>query len=282
MIMIIDFSQICISAITAQLGRNTNADEKLLRHICLLTLKTSLKKFKKEYPEVIIACDNKNYWRKEKFPYYKANRKDNIKKSELDWKIIFDVLHSMKKEIREYFPYRVMEIDQAEADDIIGVLTEKFSSENKKVMIVSGDKDFIQLLRYDNVKIYDPIRKRYLSHDNPKVYLQEHVLKGDAGDGIPNVMSDDKTFIEGRRQKPLTTKRMNDILNTSPEKRNDDIRKNILRNELLIDLSYIPARIQDEINNLYDQEMIVKDKSKLMTYMIRYQLNNLIEDIQDF
>lgn len=282
MIMIIDFSQICISAITAQLGRNTNADEKLLRHICLLTLKTSLKKFKREYPEVIIACDNKNYWRKEKFPYYKANRKDNIKKSELDWKIIFDVLHSMKKEIREYFPYRVMEIDQAEADDIIGVLTEKFSSENKKVMIVSGDKDFIQLLRYDNVKIYDPIRKRYLSHDNPKVYLQEHVLKGDAGDGIPNVMSDDKTFIEGRRQKPLTTKRMNDILNTSPEKRNDDIRKNILRNELLIDLSYIPARIQDEINNLYDQEMIVKDKSKLMTYMIRYQLNNLIEDIQDF
>lgn len=282
MIMIIDFSQICISAITAQLGRNTNADEKLLRHICLLTLKTSLKKFKREYPEVIIACDNKNYWRKEKFPYYKANRKDNIKKSELDWKIIFDVLHSMKKEIREYFPYRVMEIDQAEADDIIGVLTEKFSSENKKVMIVSGDKDFIQLLRYDNVKIYDPIRKRYLSHDNPKVYLQEHVLKGDAGDGIPNVMSDDKTFIEGRRQKPLTTKRMNDILNTSPEKRNEDIRKNILRNELLIDLSYIPARIQDEINNLYDQEMIVKDKSKLMTYMIRYQLNNLIEDIQDF
>lgn len=282
MIMIIDFSQVCISAIMTQVGRNIDVDENLLRHICLMTLRTSIKKFKKNYPEIVIACDNRNYWRRDVYPYYKASRRENIKKSDLDWKLIFDTIHTLKRELKEYFPYRVMECEKAEADDIIASICFRGELLEKDILIVSGDKDFIQLQRYENVRQYDPVRKRWLRTDDAFKFLQEHVLKGDAGDGIPNVMSDDKTFIEGRRQKPLTTKRMETILSANPESLDSDISKNLERNQTLIDLTRIPSKIQKEINNSYDQEMVIKDKSKLMNYMVKHKLHNLIEYIQDF
>ena len=171
-----------------QLGNHLNAqvEEGMVRHMVLNAIRSYKQKFSHEYGEMIIACDNTNYWRKQIFPYYKANRKKAIEKSELNWKDIFECMNKIRAELKEFFPYKVIDVESAEADDIIGTLTREFSSElnnGVKILILSGDKDFIQLHVYPNVSQYDPVRKKWIKHEDPERFLHEHILKGDAGDG---------------------------------------------------------------------------------------------------
>lgn len=287
--LIIDFSQVCISAIIVQMGKNVTVDENFLRHVSLNTLRNIVHKFKGKYGQIVIACDNRDYWRRDIFPYYKASRKESIEKSTLDWELIFKVINSLKEEIREYFPYTILEIEKAEADDIIGTLTERFGSyigdgPNGRILIVSGDKDFMQLQKYSNVDQYDPIRKRMLKTDNPELTILNHIIYGDSGDGIPNIMSDDSCLVEKRRQKSITAKRYDSLKNTllKGEMLNEEIEKNFMRNKTLIDLSMTPLDIKEKINISYNDGSANKNKSKLMNYMVKYKLNNLIEHLQDF
>jgi 5'-3' exonuclease len=202
-----------------QLGNHTNAqlEENMVRHMVLNAIRSFNQKFSHEYGEIVVACDNTNNWRKKEFPYYKANRKKNQEKSELDWKGIFDCLGKIRQELKDYFPYRVIDVECAEADDIIAALVHTrgkivSSANNEKILILSGDKDFIQLHVYSNVRQYDPVRKKFIEHNDPERYLKEHILKGDSGDGVPNVLSGDDCFVIGQRQKPLTTKKIEAIL----------------------------------------------------------------------
>jgi hypothetical protein len=236
-------------------------------------------KFGSEYGEIIIACDNTNYWRKKAFPYYKANRKKNRSESEMDWKAIFECLNKIRSELKEYFPYRVIDVESAEADDIIGTLAREF---NDNILILSGDKDFIQLHSFGNVKQYDPVRKKWIKHENPERYLEEHILKGDSGDGVPNVLSPDNCFVIGERQKPLTQKKIDSFIELGIEGKFDHpIYKNYRRNKYLIDLGSIPIEIKDKIIDQYNSQTN-KDKSKLMNYFINNKLKNLMENIGDF
>ena len=73
-------------------------------------------------------------------------------------------------------------------------------------MVLSGDKDFIQLQKYPFVSQYNPIQKKFMSGIDPKQYILEHVIKGDRSDGIPNFLSDDDTFVKNKRQRPLSKK----------------------------------------------------------------------------
>jgi 5'-3' exonuclease len=208
-VIIVDFSQVMLSNLMMQLGNHTNAqlEENMVRHMALNSLRSYKTKFGDEFGEMIIACDNTNYWRKQLFPYYKANRKKAQEKSELDWKSIFECMNKIRAELKEFFPYRVIDIESAEADDVIATLVKNADSADK-VLILSGDKDFIQLHKYSNIKQYDPVRKKFITHENPDRYLMEHVLKGDSGDGVPNVLSSDNCFVVGERQKPMTQKKI--------------------------------------------------------------------------
>lgn len=286
--IIIDFSQVSISSITVTMGKNVSVDENLLRHICINSIRNIIKKFKNEYGKVVLACDNRNYWRRDNFPYYKASRREAIEKSKLDWELIFNTINNLKQELKEYFPYIVMEIEKAEADDIIGTLCERFGVElgsgSERILIVSGDKDFMQLQKYSNVDQYDPIRKRYLRTDNPELTLLNHIIYGDSGDGVPNIMSDDSCLVEKRRQKSITSKRYEDLKTTllKGEMLSEEIESRFQRNKMLVDLSMIPSNIKDKINNLYDEGPETKDKSKIMSYIVKYKLNNLMEHLRDF
>ena len=203
-----------LSNIMVQLGNHTNAqvEESMVRHMVLNSIRMYKTKFGPEYGEFIIACDNKNYWRRQLFPYYKANRKKSQAESELDWKAIFDCLGKIRAELKEFFPYRIIDIESAEADDIIGTLCQEFGNTNQKILILSGDKDFQQLQRFINVTQYNPVMKKFVVCNNPDMFLKEHILKGDPGDGIPNVLSEDNCFVVGSRQKPLTKKKMDALL----------------------------------------------------------------------
>lgn len=276
-----DFSQVCLSGILA--SGNKDFSEDLIRHMVLNSIRNFKTRFS-EYGEMILCCDDKNYWRRQIFPYYKANRKKSREESPLDWNLIFDTLNSIKEEIRDNFPYVVIQIESAEADDIIATMVERFGGNGEKIMIVSGDKDFSQLQRYKNVEQYSPITKKFIRVEDPMVYLYEHVIRGDAGDGVPNILSRDDVFVVGARQRPLTTKKVKayiDEMNRGIVPFDGEIKRNYMRNIHLIDLSRIPDNIRKQVIEMYSSYE-KKDKSKLLNYFIKNKLKNLMSDIQEF
>jgi hypothetical protein len=296
--VIIDYSQIAISNILHELrGQQVNfADSMpLLRHMILNAIRSIRHKFFQEYGEVVIACDGRNYWRKTEFPYYKAGRKDSRDKT-VDWDALFSALHTIKEELKEYFPYPVIEVEGAEADDIIAVVAEWVSandledgifSDGKPVVIVSGDNDFIQLQYMPNVKQYSPKDKKFLKPDTTIAeFLFDHIIEGDKGDGIPNVLSDDDVFVDStKRQTPLTKKRRAELKEMFVDKTqppSDTLKKNFERNTKLIDLSRIPDNIRDSITAQFVYQKNTKSRDKILSYFQMHGMKQLIGYITQF
>ena len=286
--IIVDINQIMISNLMVQInGRNAvELNEDLVRHMVLNSLRGHNKKFRKEYGEMVIACDSKNVWRREIFPNYKAGRKATREKSQHDWDAIFSMLHTIKDEIRSFLPYKVIELETAEADDIIATLVKRIQNQvgpnhEKKVLILSGDKDFIQL-HGPNVKQYNPVLNKFVGKgEDPVIYIKEHILKGDRSDGIPNVLSDDNVFIEGRRQRPLSKKKIESWVNEVFMTFTEEEQKNYSRNRKLIDLSCIPPELEEKIiNEFIDAKVASRDK--ILNYFITKKLKTLIEVIDEF
>ena len=286
--IIVDINQIMISNLMVQInGRNAvELSEDLVRHMVLNSLRGHNKKFRKEYGEMVIACDSKNVWRREVYPNYKAGRKATREKSEHDWDTIFSMLHTIKDEIRSFLPYKVIELETAEADDIIATLVKRTQNEvgpnhKKKILILSGDKDFIQL-HGPNVKQYNPVLNKFVGKgEDPTIYIKEHILKGDRSDGIPNVLSDDNVFIEGRRQRPLSKKKIESWVNEVFMTFTEEEQNNYNRNRQLIDLSCIPPELEEKIINEFI-DVKVASRDKILNYFITKKLKTLIEVIDEF
>jgi len=282
--IIVDLSQVMISNLMVQLGNHTNTEieEDLLRHMVLNSIRSYNQKFKNEYGEMIIACDAGNNWRRQIFPYYKANRRKNREKSELNWTQIFDTLSKVREELKEFFPYRVIQIDGAEADDIIGTLVDQFGNTSEKILIMSGDKDFVQLQRYMNVKQYDPVQKKWRTTNDPDRFVKEHIMRGDTGDGVPNFLSADNTFVVGARQKPLSQKKLDAWIHMDPRDFCDDnMLRGYMRNQQLVDLTFIPENLREQVMVEYEAQA-GKGRSKLFNYFIEKRLKNLLESINEF
>lgn len=280
--IIVDLNQVMISTLMMQIGnhKNIKLEEDLVRHMVLNSLRAHKVKFSAEYGEMVIACDDKNYWRKQVYPYYKANRKKEREASELDWNTLFESLNNIRQELKDYFPYKVIQIEHAEADDIIAVLVKEYNHLGK-LLILSGDKDFGQLQKYPNVTQYSPVLKKYISCTNPDLFLKEHILKGDSSDGIPNFLSEDNVFVMGIRQSPVTSKRLAGWILQEPEQFcNEAMLRNYKRNQKLIDLEFVPDDIKTQTLEQYNTQ--IKDRSKLFNYFIQYQLKNLMEHINEF
>ena len=283
--ILIDLNQVVIANLMVQMNNyREELDENLVRHMILNSIRSIKKRFSDEYGNVILCCDNKNFWRKDSYPYYKASRKKTRESSNIDWNIIFNTISEMKSDLREVFPYKMIEVDRAEADDIIGVLVKEYSK-YEKTIIISSDKDFKQLQRYPNVKQYSPILKKFLTTDNAYKYIREHIIRGDRGDGVPNFLSPDDVFVtEGARQKPLSKKRLSEWLDTSrePEEFCDaNMLEKYRRNEKLVDLTFIPDYIQEQVLLEYNKEPI-GDMKKVFDYFIKNKMILLMEEIQDF
>jgi hypothetical protein len=279
--IIFDFNQIAIANLMEQIGSSKQpVEESLVRHMILNTIRTNIKKFR-EYGEIVIACDNKRYWRREVFPYYKANRKKSRDASGHDWASIFECLHKVRTELATSSPYKVIDVDGAEADDVIGVLARKYGA-TQKILILSSDKDFVQLQIHPNITQYSPTLKKYIKTDDAGAQLKHLILDGDKSDGIPNILSADNCIVEGVRQKALTKKRLDELMNTViPVDGSDDLKRNWARNQQLIDLSYIPQSIVAEVLSTYE-ETKPATKQQFMNYMIANRLKNLLEVIDEF
>jgi hypothetical protein len=284
--IILDLNQVMISNLMVQLGNHTNhqVEEDLLRHMILNSIRLYRQKFSSEYGELVIACDDKNYWRRKVYPYYKANRKKAREKSELDWTKIFEALNKIRAELREVFPYPTIQVDSVEADDVIATLCSLRGAtvSSERILILSGDKDFNQLQKYGNVEQFDPVRKKWIKTDDPYKYVQEHIMRGDTGDGIPNFLSDDDTFVSDKRQKPLTQKKIDAWLGKDPSEFCDDMMlRNYKRNQQLVDFEFIPEDVKTRILDEYKAQS-GKTRDRLFNYFIQNKLKNLMEVIGDF
>ena len=278
--ILIDLNQVLLAGLMAQIANHKGKlEESLIRHMVLNIIRTHVKNFKTEYGEVILCCDNRKYWRKEYFPFYKANRKKTRDKSDLDWHLIFDILGKLKQELRDNFPYKVIDVEGAEADDIIGTLVPIYSP-HQKILILSSDGDFLQLQNYKDVKQYNPSQKKYVKSENPILELKEKIIRGDKGDGIPNMFSPSDCFVRDLRQKPITQKTLEKYLNEDVKNFSYDEAVNFGRNQTLIDLTFIPQEIKEKIINTYEETKPAK--GKLLNYFIEHKLKNLMEVIEEF
>ena len=280
--IILDLNQVMLSNLMVQIGNHTNAavDENMVRHMILNTIRSLNLKFRGEYGEMVIAADGANSWRRDYFPYYKANRRKSQQASELNWASIFECMNKIRSELKEFFPYRVIHLERVEADDVIGTLVTEFRKV-EPIMILSGDKDFNQL-HHDGVKQYDPTRKKMIECEDPDLYLEEHILRGDKGDGIPNVLSADNCLVIGERQKTLTQKKMDALIELGLiDKRDHESYRNYMRNSRLIDLRFTPKEYREKILASY-QEQADKNSAQLMNYFISNRLKNLMEHMGDF
>lgn len=284
--IIIDYSGIAIAAMFSNKGGMIDSDENLIRHLILNSIRSHNVKYRDEYGQLYIACDN-NSWRKKYFKEYKANRKKNRESDSTDWEKVFDIMNKVKEELHLYSPYHVIDIPECEADDIIGVLTQltqEFGC-SEKVMIISNDKDFIQLQRYGNVKQFSPNQNKMFKHPKPLDYLMEHILRGDGGDGVPNVLSVDDTFVDvEKKQKQLRQTKIDEWKkewNNLPNIMSIDEYRNFQRNQRVIDLEYIPDDVKNLIIN-HVAGLKKKTNLKMLNYLVKNRCRQLIECINDF
>jgi len=275
--ILIDFTQTIIAGLMMQLKMNKGeVSEDMLRHMILNSVRMYQKKYGPEYGQIVLCTDASHTWRKDFYPLYKANRKKTRDDSDLDWSKLFETLQVVKDEIRDNFPYKYMYVEQCEADDIIAILV-KHATE--PVMIVSGDKDFQQLHKYDYVKQWSPNVNKLIHCEDPDRFLKEHILTGDKSDGIPNILSNDDCISEGIRQTPLRKPVKDSYLRMTIQK-DDKYYRNYLRNQTLIDLEFIPQNIEDNILEEYSKAEPVR--GKVFDYLRVHRLNELLNHVEDF
>ena len=283
--ILVDMNQVTLSNLMVQLGGNKNVEPDFVRHMVLNSLRSYRSKFQGEFGELVLCYDNKTNWRRDYFPNYKHSRRKGRKESKLDWNNIFDTLHMIKDELTEFFPYKVLEVDNAEADDIIASVVFHVASEPKnyeKVLILSSDKDFIQLQKYNFVSQYSPMQKKYVNGIDPTTYIKEHILKGDRGDGVPNFLSPDNTFVDELRQRPMSKRKLEAWIDLEPSDYcNEEMMRNYQRNRTLIDLSYIPDDIKEKCTETF-LDAPEGNRKHLLNYFIKKKLKSLMENIGDF
>jgi 5'-3' exonuclease len=280
--IILDYNGIAVGAVLAQ---KAEVNEDLIRHIILNQIRLYNHKFRDDYGQMVIACEGGS-WRKEVFPQYKAVRKKSRDNDDMDWDTLFKIINQVTEDLKNNFPYKVIKVRGAEADDIIGTLAEETQEfgKHEPVMIISADKDFLQLQKYDNVRQFSPMQKKFLTEPNPRKYLFEHILKGDSGDGVPNCLSGDNVFVDSIRQSPVTKKKLEQWLEVADDLENNmdyETYRNYLRNKKMIDLAEAPASLKQEIINTYENSKTAP-KMKVLNYLIKKRCKQLIECVEEF
>ena len=273
--ILVDANQIAISHLMVRQKIEDGINIDSVRRSIIKVLARIQKQFGPEYGKMVLCYDDKNYWRSQVFPYYKKNRKQEREASKYDWDLVISVLNSIRDEIRRHLPYYVIQVHGAEADDVIATLARSLATD--KILVLSADKDFIQLQRDKRVKQYDPIRNRWIENEDPIHYLQEHIVRGDRSDGIPNILTCDDAIVNGKAQKKMSKEKISALASMKPEDFTNFIRlRNWKRNSELIDFSNIPSSIKNNIIMKFTKYRL--NKSIDLQYFIDNNIQDLIEE----
>ena len=271
--ILVDANQIAISHLMVRQKIENGINIDSIRKSIVKVLARIQKEFGSDYGKMVLCYDDKHYWRADRFEYYKKNRKQERETSKYDWDTVFSVLNKIRDEIRRNLPYYVLQCKGAEADDVIASLVRLNREKMEPTLILSADKDFIQLHRFPFVKQYDPIRNRWIENEDPTQYLREHIIRGDRSDGIPNILTCDDAIVNGKAQKKMSKEKISALASMNPEDFTNYIRlRNWKRNSELIDLSKIPIEIY--------QDVVMKYRKYVVPQMnLQYFIDNNIQDL---
>jgi len=284
--ILLDLSQVIIAAAQAQFSRVRPSEftEDFFRHMALNTIRANNVKYRGKYGEMVLCADARSYWRKDEFPHYKASRKALKAASKFPWDEFHEWFTRLKEDLRTVFPYKLILVDKAEADDVIGALTMRYAA-HEPIIILSADGDFQQLQKYSGVTQFSPKRGGTLKCKNVQEYLREHIIRGDKGDGIPNVFSDPDTFVcPEKRQTAIKKVDMADWIKM-PKKEfcqvaGVDIERYEL-NERLVDLHKMPDELFGAIIAEYNT-VETGNKNKILTYFMKHRMKLLTDCLPDF
>lgn len=279
--ILIDSNQIFIACAMMYQKNNGNLDEHNVKSMIFSSICNYTRGYKKEYGDVVVCIDSIHSWRRTKFEHYKSARRKSKKVDSTDWFSIYNIIDSTKRDLVNSFPFVVVEVDGAEADDVIAVLVK--NKPKNKHLIISSDKDYFQLHKYPNVRQFSPMAKRLVKPEkSPSNYLREHIIRGDKGDGVPNILSNDASFVDGIRQKPITKKKLSEWFGKSPSEFCSELMlRNYHRNELLIDFDSIPKNIEESIIKAWETNP-KNSKSVLLNFFIKNKYKDLISEIDNF
>lgn len=282
--ILVDFSGLIIAGAMTQ--KKPVVDEGMLRHNCINTLLSVKKRFGAKYGEMVICCDSNNYWRKDIYPHYKGNRVESKEESTFDWKLFYTYLEKIKAEIKEVFPYRLLEINRLEADDIIGTLA---LTAKEDTVIYSRDQDFIQCLSNPRVKLWLANEKKLYEKLKPyeaEWHLFEKVCQGDRGDFIPNIFSNITDLELGIKQKSCTAKNVELLYKSDTDPLwTETLKKRFEENSKLISLKLVPDNYKEQIKEAFELP-VIGSRGKIFGYLTNKKLNALgghfISDLGSF
>jgi len=129
--------------------------EEYFKHSILHSLRSHKVRFEGTYGELVLCIDCAPYWRKDVQTEYKENRK-KTKDDKIPWDTIYTWVNNLVDEMDTIFPFKVIRVKFAEADDTIAALARKYHT-REKILIVSNDRDLLQLLPYADQ--YAPVKK---------------------------------------------------------------------------------------------------------------------------
>lgn len=273
--LLIDFSHLSIRNLFAdrEIINNPNPEFNLHRHQLITSLLFLIKKFNPN--EVVLGIDNKLNWRKKLYTDYKAHRKAKRDQDVFPWDAYYTYLEELIQDIKDNFPFKVIEQRYAECDDIIAILCKysPFSGEN---IVVTSDKDFVQLLSLPHVKIYDPIKRKFMEEKQPKIFLEAKILMGDKSDNIPAIKPrvGEKTAWKLANNKDELDALLHDAESGKA------YRKNYKLNRILIDFNSIPDVIKTKVLKQYDiYEMNEFGSLALTRFFKKLKLKKLASDV---
>ena len=209
----------------------------------------------KSYCQLKLVRDTRreDVWRKEISKDYKDGRKSKMafknkgKNKEKDNSVYIDIkqifiytYNVIFPKLVERFGVKIIKIPKAEADDVIAVISQEVP-DHIKIIIISQDHDFLQLLNRKNLDIYS----LYDEHLNDKIadttaeqFLLKKIISGDKTDNIPGCINNKKK-IEYYMSNP---DQFDKLLDESPE-----LLERFNRNRILIDFAYIPEDIRNDV-----------------------------------
>lgn len=288
---LIDFSNILYSTFYGSVGAKNVLDEEKVAMWRYFIFNTLLKIKRVTKADEIVLCmddSSKKYWRREVFPYYKAKRSIDRAKSTIDYDKFFESVDIFVDDLKN-IPFKQVKVPGAEGDDCIAILCEYLTSNREQITVVSVDKDLQQLQRYSNVVCYNPVTDQFVKCEDTHTFLMMHIIKGDSGDGVPNILSEDNIFMQdGKRQKSITQKKLDEMLDIGLEEwliRNQLV-DNYERNRTMVELSseIIPKSIKHDI--IYSYNNYEKPSGNLYMnvagLMDKYNIRGLKDRIGDF
>jgi 5'-3' exonuclease len=191
-----------------------------------------------------IACDGRSLWRKHYYPEYKANRKSQRAEYPIDWDKFYEIRDATFMRLSDRYPIKVIMHNQAEADDIIAILTKQFH-ETEEIIAVTGDADLHQLFRFSNFRCYDAKKHEEVTGIDWYDLLMVKIISGDRGDNIKAIRP---------RIGKVTARSILEECQGNIHKYCEDnnLSKELELNQKIINFEFIPNKLIERILGLYE------------------------------